>query len=198
MRTILLPLIFTLLVGSCHAGWNPFKKKYRRSGEENARQLVEEMQAFDPKLRDLFERASAFAVFPRISKLALGVGGSGGNGKVFKDGKLVGTCKLSQLSVGFQIGGQVFSQVILFQDDETFREFRMGKFSFGGSVSVALLDDGFGGEVGFKDGTAIIIKGHKGLMYEAAVKGQRFRFKPLYGAYSNPFEPHKNKNKLPF
>jgi len=179
MKQKIIVLIGFFLVSIAFAGWNPFGKKYRRSGEENARLLIQEMREFSPSIRALIDNSVGFVVFPRVTKLAVGIGGGGGYGKLFWGRKLTGTCKLSQVSFGFQLGGQVYSEVILFQNGPTFENFRNGKLKFVGSVSVAVLDEGFGKDIGFKDGTAVIVKGQKGLMYEAALKGQEFECKSL-------------------
>lgn len=172
-------LLLVLLVTNIHSGWNPFKKKYKRSGEENSLLLINELRDSSESIRELIDNSVAWAVFPRVAKVAAGVGGARGNGKVFYNSQLIGTAKLRQLSVGFQLGGQVYGQVILFQDVTTFERFLLGEYRFGGAVSVAVMDEGWGEDVGFKDGTAVLIKGQKGLMYEAALKGQEYRYKPL-------------------
>jgi lipid-binding SYLF domain-containing protein len=179
MHKIVAILIGLILVSNCDAGWHPFKKKYKRSGEENARLLIQKLRDFDPSLNALINSSVGYAVFPRIANVAIGIGGGGGNGKFFYGENLYGTCKLTQVSFGLQLGGQIYSEVVLFQDVDTFQIFLSGEFKFGGSVSLAILEEGWGRNIGFKDGTAVIVKGQKGLMYEAAIKGQRFHCKPI-------------------
>ncbi|MEW6708202.1 MAG: hypothetical protein AB1403_00105, partial [Candidatus Riflebacteria bacterium] len=122
MRNRLLP---TLLVLFCsiallaHAGFNPFKKKHKRSGEENCQMIIDKVKKTDASFKKLFDNAIGWAVFPSIGKAGIGIGGAAGNGRVYRKGVFIGTTTMSQISVGFQLGGQVYSEIIFFQDDNT-------------------------------------------------------------------------------
>ncbi|HTS21008.1 MAG TPA: YSC84-related protein [Casimicrobiaceae bacterium] len=145
-----------------------------------------------------FKTAYGYAVFPTIGKGGIGVGGAYGKGCVYAKGKHVGDTSMTQLSIGFQLGGQGFSEIIFFQDERSFREFAGGNFEFGADAtavaitaaagagasstgasagaSISKNDASTGGGAYYKGmATFYIIKG--GLMYEAAVKGQKFSYK---------------------
>jgi len=146
-----------------------------------------------------FGKSYGYAVFPTIGKAGLGVGGAHGDGRVYEKGKYVGDTSMSQLSIGFQAGGEGFSEIIFFEDKRSFDEFTSGNFEFGANVNAVVITAGASGTAsttgasagasgGKKDaatagqyhkGTAVftIIKG--GLMYEASVSGQKFKYKPL-------------------
>jgi lipid-binding SYLF domain-containing protein len=146
-----------------------------------------------------FRNSYGYAVFPTIGKAGLGIGGAHGEGRVYEQGKYVGDTKMTQLSIGFQAGGQGFSQIIFFQDKRAFDEFTSGNFEFGANVNAVVITAAASGSAsttgstagasgGKKDaatageyhkGTAVfmIVKG--GLMYEASVSGQKFSYKPL-------------------
>lgn len=154
-----------------------FRKRHRRSGEENCQLIIKGMKERDPAIQNVFDNAFAWAVFPRISKVGIGIGGAGGNGRVYQKGKFIGTTTMTQVSVGFQLGGQVYSEVIFFQDEYTLEKFKNGKFELGANISAIVFDVGAAEAAGFKDGTMVFIIPDAGLMYEATISGQKFTFK---------------------
>ncbi len=157
------------------AKWNPFR--HERSGEENAQLLIKKMLEIDSSLQKVFDSAAGWAVFPKISKVGIGVGGAHGYGRVYEKGRFVGTSEMTQVSVGFQLGAQVYGEIIFFQDAGTMERFKSGHFAFGANVGAVVIDKGAAGEAGFKDGTLVVVRPHKGLMYEATLAGQEFTYK---------------------
>lgn len=177
-RSILCAILLCSIATSLYAaGLNPFKK-HRRSGEENAQLLIERMKRIDPEIDSVFKNATAWAVFPSIGKAGIGIGGAAGNGRVYRKGQFIGTTTMSQISVGFQFGGQVYSEIIFFQDDKTLERFKNGQFELGANVSAVVFRAGVARTAGYKDGTIIMVIPREGLMYEATISGQKFTFKP--------------------
>jgi lipid-binding SYLF domain-containing protein len=145
-----------------------------------------------------FASSYGYAVFPTIGKGGLVVGGARGTGRVYQKGKYVGDTSMTQLSVGFQAGGQAYSEIIFFQDQRAFDEFTSGNFSFSGDVSAVAITAGAsaragtGGSTagasggkkdattagGYQKGVAVFTIAKGGLMYQAAVAGQKFSYKP--------------------
>jgi lipid-binding SYLF domain-containing protein len=145
-----------------------------------------------------FQHSYGYAVFPTIGKGGLVVGGAHGNGHVYKHGSYVGDSSMTQLSVGFQAGGQAYSQIVFFEDQRSFDEFTKGNFEFGADVNAVAITAAAGASAGttgasaeasggMKDaktagkyykGVAVftIVKG--GAMYQATVAGQKFSFTP--------------------
>jgi lipid-binding SYLF domain-containing protein len=145
-----------------------------------------------------FTNSYGYAVFPTIVKGGLGVGAAHGKGRVYERGKYVGETSMTQVSVGFQAGGQAYSQIVFFQDDRSFKEFTRGNFEFGAGVSAVAITAAASGTAGTtgtsagasggrKDATTaggyykglavfVIVKG--GAMFEASVAGQKFSYKP--------------------
>ncbi len=111
-----------------------------------------------------FANSYGYAVFPTIGEGGFIVGGAHGTGRVYRRGKYVGGAAMTQVSVGFQAGGQAYSQIVFFQDERAFREFTAGNFELAG---------------GYHKGMAVftIVKG--GAMYSASLGGQRFSYTPL-------------------
>jgi len=143
-----------------------------------------------------FENAYGYAVFPTIGKGAIGIGGAHGNGRVYQHGKYIGDSTMNQLSIGFQLGGQGFSQMIFFQNSGALEKFISKDFQFGAEASAVALTAGASAKAGtggatagasvdkekaknagsYNNGMAIftIVKG--GLMYEVSVSGQKYDF----------------------
>jgi lipid-binding SYLF domain-containing protein len=149
-----------------------------------------------------FKKSHGWAVFPTIGKGGLGVGAAHGSGRVYEKGKYVGDAKMNQLSVGLQAGGQAFSQIIFFEDKRSFDEFTSGSFEFeataqaiaitaaaGATTSTTGTSAGASGGKnnattaggGFHKGMAVFTIAKGGLMYQAAVGGQKFSYKPKGG-----------------
>lgn len=147
---------------------------------------------------EFFERSYAYAVFPTVGKGGLGIGGALGEGRVFERGRYVGDVTLKQMSLGFQAGGQAYSQIVFLQDQRAFDEFTSGEFAFGAGVSAVALTAGASATAGttgtsagasggkrdattrgnFYKGMAVFTIAKGGLMYEAALSGQKFSYTP--------------------
>jgi len=146
-----------------------------------------------------FKDAYGYAVFPTIGKGGIGIGGAHGKGRVYAKGKYVGDTSMTQLTVGLQLGGQAFSEIIFFQDERSFKEFTSGNFEFSAQASAVAITAAASASAGTTGGSAGASGGKKdattagdyhkgmaiytiakgGLMYEAAVGGQKFSYKPL-------------------
>lgn len=145
-----------------------------------------------------FDKSYAYAVFPSIGRAGVGIGGARGTGCVYRQGKLVGRSTMTQLTAGLQLGGQVFSQIVFLEDQRAFNEFTSGSFEFSAQVSAVAITAGAsaaantgGSSAGisggrndaatagkFRRGMAIFTVARGGLMYEAALGGQRFSYRP--------------------
>ena len=128
------------------------------------------------RLKPYFKEASGYAVFPNIAKAGFGFGGARGNGEVFENGKVIGSSTVTQLTFGYQLGAQAFSQIVFFQNKRDLERFINGNFEFGASVSAALITEGANASADFKNGVAVMTFSKGGLMYEASVGGQKFSF----------------------
>jgi lipid-binding SYLF domain-containing protein len=146
-----------------------------------------------------FERSYAYTVFPSVGAGALGVGGAFGKGRVYVHGRYVGDTTLVQLSVGFQAGGKAYSEIIFFEDKRALDEFESGSFEFGADASVVAITAGAnasaatnGASAGasgtqndattrgvYQKGMAVFTVAKGGLMYSAAIAGQKFSYTPL-------------------
>lgn len=146
-----------------------------------------------------FKTAHGYALFPTIGKGGVGIGGAYGTGKVYEKGKFIGTASMSQLSIGFQLGAQGFSQIVFFQDAKALKAFTAGEFEFGAEASAVAITAGASAKAGstgaaaganvgdapaakvvgaYVNGMAVFTLVKGGLMYEAAISGQKFKFTP--------------------
>ena len=150
-------------------------------------------------VQPFFKNAYGYAVFPTIGKAGFGIGGSYGTGQVYQGGKVTGEVSLIKGSIGWQWGGQAFSQMIFFKDKRAYDEFTSGNFEFDATASAVAITAGAQASAGTEGASAGASAGpatgkqaktsyHKGmvvfthtkggLMYEAAIGGQKFNFKP--------------------
>lgn len=136
-----------------------------------------------------------YAVLPTIGKGGMGIGGAGGSGCVFGGGKHTGDVSMAQVTIGWQLGGQAYSQLILFKNADTYKEFIQGNFEFGADATAVALTYGAAAGAttqgasasagdtkaagGWKRGMAIFTLAKGGLMYEASIGGQKYSYKPL-------------------
>ena len=186
MRRILGSMLAAAVLLASSAAWSnsytDMIELFKNAGESNT----------------FFGNAYGYAVFPTIGKGGLVVGGAHGSGRVYEHGKYVGDTSMTQVSIGFQAGGQAYSQIIFFEDKGAFDEFTKGNFEFGADVNAVAITAAAGGTVGttgasagasggkkdaitagkYYKGMAVftIVKG--GAMYQATVAGQKFSYKP--------------------
>ena len=160
----------------------------------NTIEVFKKSQAVQP----FFKNAYGYAVFPTIGKGGVGIGGAYGKGRVYQGGKVTGTTSLVKATIGFQLGGQVFSEIIFFQDKRAYNEFTSGNFEFDAAASAVAITAGVQAKAGtegatagasagpatgeqaktsYRKGMAIFVHSKGGLMYEAAIGGQKFSFK---------------------
>lgn len=150
-------------------------------------------------VKPFFESAYGYAVFPMVGKGGFVVGGAFGTGQVYANGVVTGTVKMIKASIGFQAGGQAFSQMIFFQDKRAYDEFTSGSFEFDAGLSAVAITAGVQAKAGtdgvtagvsagpatgtqaktaYHKGMAVFIHATGGLMYEASVGGQKFSYTP--------------------
>lgn len=144
--------------------------------EVNADRALAKAKAADPTLTTIFNKATGYAVFPSIGKGAIGVGGAYGKGVLYERGTIVGYCDLSQLTIGFQLGGQAYTEIIAFENQLTVDNFKEGRFQFDAQASAVALKSGVGANADFTNGVAVFTMDEAGLMYEASIGGQKFSY----------------------
>jgi len=139
---------------------------------------IKRFVADNPDLKKYFNDAYGFAVFPIITKGGLGIGGAAGKGLVFDSKVVTGMSKMSQATIGAQAGGQQYMEAIFFENKKALDNFTGGKVKWSGQVSAIALEKGTSIDMKYNDGVAIFTKGKGGLMAEASVGGQSFKYHP--------------------
>jgi lipid-binding SYLF domain-containing protein len=179
-----IPLLL-LAMGVAHAdSYSDTVKVFKNAGESAA----------------FFGKSYGYAVFPTIGEAGFIVGGAGGKGRVYVRGRYVGDTTVGQVSVGFQAGGKAYSQIIFFEDERAVSEFESGNFEFAAGVSAVAITAAAGGSAGttgnsagvsggkndattastgFQKGMIVFTVAKGGLMFAAAVAGQKFSYTPI-------------------
>jgi lipid-binding SYLF domain-containing protein len=163
------------------AGWNPLARE--KAGDQPAENLktAEAIASFknsDPSMQVFFDKARGYAIFPTVGKGGMGIGGAYGKGEVYEKGKLIGYSSLTQLTLGFQLGGQAYSEIIFFKDKAALERFTSGNFEFSAQASAVAATAGASADAAYNNGVAIFTLAKGGLMYEASVGGQKFSYTP--------------------
>ncbi|MCZ7685437.1 MAG: lipid-binding SYLF domain-containing protein [Sandaracinaceae bacterium] len=158
----------------------PQEAGQRQALVSQANATVQMMTARDPSLRDLLERSHGYAVFPSVGEVGvIAVGSQQGVGVVFEQGRAIGFARIREITVGPQLGGQSFSQIIVFEDRAAFDRMRAGNFDLTAGARGTVLGWGAGAQTQFEGGVAVIVSSEKGLMAGATVGGQSIRFEPM-------------------
>lgn len=176
----------------------PFSAGWAEEEKDDEAKYAEATKIFQDagESGSFFAKSHGYALFPTIGKAGLGIGGAYGKGRVYAGGQHVGNTSMSQLSIGFQAGAQGYSQIIFFEDQRAFDEFTSGNFEFGAQATAVAITAGASagatttgssaGASGGKSDATTVGKYHKGmavftvakggLMFEASVAGQKFKY----------------------
>jgi lipid-binding SYLF domain-containing protein len=174
MRSLTSALVMFCLFGlgiNTALAWNA-------NAVKNCNITIGEFKKKDKKLDNFFTQAYGYAVFPSVGKGAIGIGGAHGNGVVYEKGKPIGDTSLTQITIGFQLGGQAYSEIIFFKDKKTLDDFKNGNFELGAQASAVAVTAGASADANYEKGVAVFTMAKGGLMYEASVGGQKFSYDP--------------------
>lgn len=169
--------LFAVLTACAHI---PQERGQQDAFISQANSTVQMMMARDPSLRDLLERAYGYAVFPSVGEVAVvAVGGVGGVGVVYEQGQPIGFARIREATFGPQLGGQSFSQIIVFENRAALDRVKAGDFDLTAGIEGTVLGWGAGARTRFQNGVAVIVSSEKGLIAGATIGGQSIRFEPL-------------------
>jgi hypothetical protein len=153
---------------------------YYGKGVKEARRAKGKLELADPGLTRLFDTAPGYAVFATVGKGAVGIGGAHGNGVLFEKGSAMGKTTLTQVTVGLQLGGQAYSEVIFFETDKALADFKKGEFTMAAQVSAVAATAGASANAKYVDGVSVFTLAKGGVMAEASVGGQKFSYLPFH------------------
>lgn len=127
----------------------------------------------------IIRSAPAYAVFPSVGKGGMGLGGAYGKGVFYENGAKIGYTDLSQATIGFQLGAQTYTEILVFENADAINRFRQGNFEFTAQATAVALKSGEGANAKFTNGVAVFTMDEAGLMYEASIGGQKFTYQPM-------------------
>ena len=170
--TVCLIVVFGI---SAWAGWDPMQEQKEKAAVE---ETITKFKGADPSMKVFFEKAYGYVVFPGVGKGGFIIGGGHGDGWVYEKGIHIGRASLTQLTVGAQIGGQSFSEIIFFQDKKTLDDFKKGNWELSAQASAIMVKEGASKDASYDNGVAVFTMPKKGAMVEASVGGQKFKYTP--------------------
>jgi lipid-binding SYLF domain-containing protein len=178
MKTIVFTFMFAavgvLFLTGCATAPRTNEGKIALSGK--VKDAIDLAEKEDPGLKKFFDEAAGYAIFPTVGKGAIGIGGAYGKGELYEGGRLVGYCDLTQVSIGFALGGQGYTEFIFFETNTALDNFKSGNFAFAAQVSAVAIKSGVSANAKYENGVAVFTMSEAGLMYEASIGGQKFRY----------------------
>ena len=124
-------MMLMLVVATAHA-WDPAKIQEMDNKAQAAKAALLEK---DPGMQRFFDAAAGYVIIPTVGKGGIGIGGAYGKGLLYEGGKYTAEVSLSQLTIGFQWGGQAYSEFLFFEDAATLKDFKKGNFELGAQIS---------------------------------------------------------------
>jgi len=171
----------TRLTVSLILAFTPFflSAQHQPEALEKAIETIDVFKEKNPKFETYFDEAYGYVVFPSVAAGASGIGGAHGTGTVFEQGNPIGKAKISKLTVGMQFGGQAYRQIICFETENDLQRFKENKFEFAAQASAIAIKTGVATNLTYRDGVAVFTITKAGLMYEAALGGQKPKIQTL-------------------
>lgn len=168
----ILVVAFAVLPSQAFSAWG---KDDSVELDQKAKVALADLISEDASVQKYLDLSVGYVVIPTVGKAGLGIGGARGKGVLYEGGVVTAVVTLTQLSIGFQWGGQAYSEFIFFQTQAVLDDFKHGNYELGAQASAVAITAGVSTDAAFVDGMAILTKAKGGLMYEASVGGQKFR-----------------------
>ena len=172
---VTLGLVVGWLVGCSTA---PPTADMRNQLLEQSAATLKDMSRVDPGVEELARKGHGYALFPEVGKGGLVFGGAYGRGVVYEQGQHVGYADLTFGSFGLQLGGQTYSELIVFENKAALERFQQGRLDFAAGASAVILMNGAAANARFVEGTVVIVRSLTGAMAEAAIGGEQFKYVP--------------------
>lgn len=164
-----------VLSQSTWAKWDPNQKQREK---DMVQDTITRFKQADSSMQVFFDKAYGYVVFPSIGKGGFIVGGGRGHGRVYKKGGFIGHATMTQVTVGAQIGGQSYSEIIFFKNKAALDHFKEGNLEFSAQASAVAVKEGVSKDASYDHGVAVFTMPKGGLMAEASIGGQKFKFTP--------------------
>ncbi len=132
----------------------------------------------DPSIDGVTKKAYGYAFFPDVGTGGFIVAGSSGSGVVYEQGQHVGYAELTGGSFGLTVGGQKYSELIVFEHKAAMDRFKKSEMGFAANANAVIAKTGAGASASFVDGVAVLVRPLAGAMAEASLGGQKVKFIP--------------------
>ncbi len=175
MKKLLFSAFITTLALTSTLALSAWEKDESVELDVKAQKALTEFRAADPGVENFISQSVGYVVIPTVGKAGFGIGGARGKGVLYENGAVTAVVTLTQLSIGFQWGGQAYSEFLFFQDTPSLSNFKRGNYELGAQVSAVAITAGVSADADFVNGMAIFTHAKGGLMYEASVGGQKFK-----------------------
>ena len=142
---------------------------------EESDKTIADFKETDPDISKFFNSSYGYAVLYSVGKGGIGVGGASGKGTVYKGGAPVADVRMTQVTVGLQLGGQKYAEVIFFEDEDHYEHFVGSNYEFSAQVSAIALKEGASADAEYREGVLVFTMAIGGLMFEASIGGQKFK-----------------------
>ena len=170
----------SLLLGGCSTA--PVTDSDKAELHNDAGAALNDFKTQDPSLDNVLQNSYGYVIFPSVGKGAVGLGGGYGQGEVYQQGKRVGYANLTDANVGVSVGGQTYSELIVFKTADAMQRFQAGQFTLTADISAAAAKAGAAAAAKWENDIAVFTDVKGGLMGEASVGGQKFDYQPLDSA----------------
>jgi lipid-binding SYLF domain-containing protein len=174
VKLTVLVLCMTIVLAGCSTA--PQKPEARAVLTAQSNEAVAIFKEKDPEIQGFFDKSYGYAVLPKIGKGAFWVGGAYGRGEVYEQGKFVGYCDMKQGTLGFSFGGEFFREIVFFRDKSDLDKFKAEEYTFSAQATAVAATSGAAAKADYKAGMAVFIATDKGLMIDASVGGQKFKY----------------------
>jgi len=165
-------LTMAIIAAGCSTA--PSSNAGRTALQDDVQSTIAKARNTDPAIERFFNDSVGYAVFPNVGKGGYVLGGAYGQGMLFENNQFTSYCSLTQATIGLQIGGQSYSEIIFFQTNEKLNDFKQEQLALAAQASAVALQVGAAANANYSDGVAVFTMGHGGLMVEASVGGQKF------------------------
>jgi lipid-binding SYLF domain-containing protein len=179
MRSAVIPVfaVAALAIVGCETN-SPNSAANNVDLNNRARMALEQMTAQDPHLQDVINNSVGYVIFPEVGQAAVGVGGASGQGVVYRSGQPIGSARIDQVSLGPDIGGQTYSELIVFKDEKAMGRLMNDSLEFGAQAHATAVKAGAAAATEFAEGYAVFLLPKGGLEVGASISGQKFHFHP--------------------
>ena len=175
MKKLFLSALLAVSVGFAGTSFAKWDMDEANEYHDKAQVALADIKEKDPSIQQFIDQSVGYVVIPTVGKAGLGIGGARGTGVLYEGDAVTAVVTLTQLSFGFQWGGQAYSEFIFFEDAATLSNFKMGNYELGAQASAVAITAGASADANFNGGMAIFTHVKGGLMYEASVGGQKFK-----------------------